>query len=112
MGRVESGAVKEGKMMSLKAKQDSFPVGTRFLYKALGGSTIFEDTILEWSPSALFVKLQNAGWKSVDDIFHFNVLEKLEPYQSIDIDMCPNCVTPWKCNGPHRPTKKNNPYPF
>ena len=19
-------------------------------------------------------------------------------------DMCPNCVTPWKCNGPHEPT--------
>lgn len=23
-----------------------------------------------------------------------------------DLDaMCPNCCTPWKCNGPHLPTK-------
>ena len=21
-------------------------------------------------------------------------------------DMCPNCVTPWKCNGPHEPQPK------
>ena len=21
-----------------------------------------------------------------------------------DLDLCPNCVTPWKCNGPHVPT--------
>ena len=21
-------------------------------------------------------------------------------------DMCPNCVTPWKCNGPHEPPEK------
>jgi hypothetical protein len=20
-------------------------------------------------------------------------------------EMCPNCVTPWKCNGPHEPRK-------
>ena len=24
-----------------------------------------------------------------------------------DIDyMCPNCITPWKCNGPHLPEKR------
>ena len=23
-------------------------------------------------------------------------------------DMCPNCVTPWKCNGPHEPP--SDPY--
>lgn len=22
-----------------------------------------------------------------------------------EADMCPNCVTPWKCNGPHLPTE-------
>lgn len=34
--------------------------------------------------------------------------------QSVDSDagddeyMCPNCVTPWKCNGPHTPDKNTN----
>lgn len=23
-----------------------------------------------------------------------------------DDDMCPNCVTPWKCNGPHVPSER------
>lgn len=27
-----------------------------------------------------------------------------EQQQSPDDGMCPNCVTPWKCNGPHLPT--------
>ena len=35
-------------------------------------------------------------------------LEGLEatPYDSGDgePDLCPNCVTPWKCNGPHVPS--------
>lgn len=26
-----------------------------------------------------------------------------EPVDDADL-MCPNCVTPWKCNGPHEPT--------
>lgn len=21
--------------------------------------------------------------------------------------MCPNCITPWKCNGPHEPSPRN-----
>ena len=23
----------------------------------------------------------------------------------VDYDLCPNCITPWKCNGPHIPRK-------
>lgn len=22
-------------------------------------------------------------------------------WRDLDAEMCPNCVTPWKCNGPH-----------
>jgi hypothetical protein len=30
---------------------------------------------------------------------------KIETYdEAIAAAMCPNCVTPWKCNGPHLPT--------
>lgn len=28
--------------------------------------------------------------------------EVTKPFDEAD-DMCPNCVTPWKCNGPHLP---------
>lgn len=24
-----------------------------------------------------------------------------DPYYVQEMEMCPNCVTPWKCNGPH-----------
>lgn len=27
--------------------------------------------------------------------------ESLDPLAAQEADMCPNCVTPWKCNGPH-----------
>jgi hypothetical protein len=29
-----------------------------------------------------------------------------------DDDMCPNCVTPWKCNGPHLSGKFPPDYPY
>ena len=27
-------------------------------------------------------------------------------YEDESADMCPNCVTPWKCNGPHDPPER------
>ena len=29
----------------------------------------------------------------------------------VEDDMCPNCVTPWKCNGPHEHTPTGVPIP-
>lgn len=29
----------------------------------------------------------------------------IDPLKVQEDDMCPNCVTPWKCNGPHLPVK-------
>lgn len=31
---------------------------------------------------------------------HERVLSMVREFEQPD-DMCPNCVTPWKCNGPH-----------
>lgn len=37
----------------------------------------------------------------------FRIGRNLDGYLGYDADdlepMCPNCVTPWKCNGPHIP---------
>jgi hypothetical protein len=42
----------------------------------------------------------------LEDIIRYTyVLEDYDPNSAVtdeDVDeMCPNCVTPWKCNGPH-----------
>ena len=97
MGGMEEGPVKEGKMTDLIFDRDSLPAGSRFLYRSLSASSIREDTVLEWSGSGEFSKLANAGWLSSRDRSMLVLLEVLE-----DDDMCPNCVTPWKCNGPHK----------
>lgn len=65
--------------------------------RSLSAGPIREDRVLEWSGSGEFVKLSNSGWLSSRDRSMLVVLEVLE-----DDDMCPNCVTPWKCNGPHK----------
>lgn len=80
---------------------ESCPTGTRFLYRTTGGNIIMEDVVLEWSGSGMFVKLLHAGWMSAKEASVRTVfLEALAPTNSQE-DMCPNCVTPWKCNGPH-----------
>ena len=33
---------------------------------------------------------------------HGVTVQPAAPAEGLD-DMCPNCVTPWKCNGPHIP---------
>lgn len=85
----------EGKMM-LEFNKDSLPAGSRFLYRSLSGGSVKEDSVLEWSASGEFVKLKTLGWLSSNDRF------RIVPLEVLDFDdMCPNCVTPWKCNGPH-----------
>ena len=42
----------------------------------------------------------NANW---DAIFGKKKAE-WDPYEY----MCPNCVSPWKCNGPHIESEENN----
>lgn len=34
-----------------------------------------------------------------------------DPLAAQEADMCPNCVTPWKCNGPHVPPRSATPEP-
>jgi len=46
---------------------------------------------------ALLERLKRAGG------FDPKVARVLTTPSPWDEDMCPNCVTPWKCNGPHIP---------
>lgn len=81
--------------------RSSCPAGTRFIYRRTSMSSISEDVIVEWSGSGDFVKFKNLGWLSSKDLFHVVLLEILDSPELDDEGMCPNCVTPWKCNGPH-----------
>lgn len=80
-----------------KFDRESLPAGSRFLYRPLSAGPIREDRVLEWSGSGEFAKFANAGWLSSRDRSVLVLLEVLGD----DDGMCPNCVTPWKCNGPH-----------
>lgn len=61
--------------------------------------------MLERSPSGDFYKFQSMGWISKKELSYFTLLEVLGsstiPKDSDEPEMCPNCLTPWKCNGPH-----------
>lgn len=91
--------------MNFCLNSESCPVGTRFIYKINDENQnskttkVYEDLVLEWAPSGVFVKCKFTGWRPVDFFAFFEVLGKV----SHDSDMCPNCITPWKCNGPHLP---------
>lgn len=82
----------------------SLSVGDRFLYRKNYMSSIMEDAVLEMSPSGKYVKLRG-GWTPMDDLLthhvFIEVLGKADDADDADMDACPNCVTPWKCNGPH-----------
>jgi len=80
---------------------DSLAEGSRFLLRRIGPfGSVAEDVLLERSPSAGYLKFARMGWMSSCDLSRFELLELLG-CESGDDDMCPNCVTPWKCNGPH-----------
>jgi hypothetical protein len=74
--------------------------GDRFLFKKKFFPGIMEDELVEVSPSSGYLKFARAGWMSSCDLSHYELLEVLKPIPDAE-DMCPNCVTPWKCNGPH-----------
>lgn len=78
--------------------------GTRFIYRRNYSSTLQEDTLEERSPSGEHLKFRCLGWLSLKDVLnHHTLVEVLGESKLRDDmdDMCPNCVTPWKCNGPH-----------
>lgn len=80
----------------------SLSVGDRFLYRKSYTSSIMEDEVIELSPSGNYVKLRGGWFSMADLVFHHALIEVLGGADEVDeVDMCPNCVTPWKCNGPH-----------
>lgn len=79
---------------------DRLKEGDRFLFKKKFLPGILEDELVEVSPSSGYVKFARAGWMSSCDLFNYELLEVLKPAPEAE-DMCPNCLTPWKCNGPH-----------
>lgn len=82
----------------------SLKEGDRFLFKKKFLAGIAEDELVEISPSSGYMKFARTGWMSSCDLSHYELLEVLKPAAASDgDDMCPNCVTPWKCNGPHHP---------
>lgn len=85
----------------MKVDQNNVPEGTRFLYRGFMSGSPREDFLIEWSPSGKYAHLKNQGWMACEDIFRFELLEILPTRNEKEDDMCPNCVTPWKCNGPH-----------
>lgn len=88
-----------------KKSFDTLEEGTRFIYRRNYSSMLQEDTLKERSPSGEYLKFLLLGWLSFKDVSsHYTLVEVLGESKEED-DMCPNCVTPWKCNGPHRPRK-------
>jgi hypothetical protein len=92
---------------------DSCPVGTRFIYKIRDEhqnswkSNVYEDLVLEWAASGMFVKCRTSGWRHVEFFSFFEVLGFIESGS----EMCPNCATPRKRNDPHRLELMNSPEP-
>lgn len=75
--------------------------GSRVLYRLKSSAKIFEDVLLERSPSKEFTKFRTLGWASAQDLALYELVEVICSGPLDGDDMCPNCVTPWKCNGPH-----------
>lgn len=84
---------------------DSVAEGSRILCRLKSSLRVLEDILLERSPSGEFVKFGTAGWLSKSELSHYELVEVLGGPDEPEDDMCPNCVTPWKCNGPHEHRK-------
>jgi hypothetical protein len=88
-------------MSADKLSFEQLPEGSRFLFRKIGPlGSVIEDVLVERSPSAGYLKFARMGWMSSCDLAGYELLELLDA-EMYDDDMCPNCVTPWKCNGPH-----------
>lgn len=91
----------EGASFETKKSFETLEEGTRFIYRRNYSSALKEDTLEERSPSGDHLKFRGLGWLSFKEASsHYTLVEVLGKSEEID-DMCPNCVTPWKCNGPH-----------
>ena len=82
--------------------------GSRIIYRPRYSTRVFEDRLVERSPSGEFVKFEVLGWVAKSELRHYELLEVLGVSEDFD-GMCPNCVTPWKCNGPHVMPCRNAP---
>lgn len=84
-----------------KKSFDTIEEGTRFIYRRNYSSMLREDTLDERSPSGDYLKFRCLGWTPSRDIsIHYTLVEVLGE-SKVDDGMCPNCATPWKCNGRH-----------
>lgn len=90
--------------------------GVRFIYRRNYSSTLHEDDLEERSPSGDYLKFRSLGWLSLKEASsHYTLVEVLGKSKEVlgnskEVDdMCPNCVTPWKCNGPHLNPCRNAP---
>lgn len=90
--------------MAENLRFEDVAVGSRFLYRRSYSPSVKEDLLLERSPSGDFLKFEVLGWLSRADANHLSLLEVIDPPHDAE-EMCPNCVTPWKCNGPHIPCR-------
>lgn len=86
---------------------DDLPEGTRLLYRVRHATRITEDRILERSPSGNYINFEVLGWVSKSDLKHYEFIEALDHEKGSE--MCPNCIAPWKCNGPHLVPCRNAP---
>jgi hypothetical protein len=86
---------------------DGVEEGSRILYRRRYSIRVVEDRLIERSPSGEYLKFDLMGWINRADLKHHELLEILGAGSSEE--MCPNCVTPWKCNGPHSLSCRNAP---
>lgn len=71
----------------------------RLIYRRKYSAKIFEDFLLERSPSGDFLKFKALGWLAKSELNHMELLEILgeDPRESY---ACPNCAISSKCSGP------------
>lgn len=86
---------------------DDLSEGTRLIYRLRYAIRLTEDRLLEKSPSGNYIKFEVLGWVPKSDLKHYEFIEVLDCEKGSE--MCPNCVTPWKCNGPHLVPCRNAP---
>lgn len=86
---------------------DDLSEGTRLIYRLRHATRLTEDRLLEKSPSGNYIKFEVLGWVSKSDLKHYEFIEALDCEEGSE--MCLNCVTPWKCNGPHLFPCRNAP---
>lgn len=72
----------------------------RLIYRRKYSAKIFEDFLLERSPSGDFLKFKSLGWLAKSELTHMELLEILGE-DSGESYACPNCTMSSKCSGSH-----------